>query len=65
MTSACSIVTVCPCLLKCDSQWKPFIQNVQAQEEYPGGLSPVRAVETCRGHAGKWKPAHGGHAARR
>lgn len=50
--------------LKCDSQWKPLIQDVQAQEEYPGGFSPVRAVETCRGYAGKWKPAYGCHVAR-
>lgn len=49
--------------LKCDSQWKPFVQDVQAQEEYPGGFSSVRAVETCRGHTGKWKPAHGSHVA--
>lgn len=45
-------------------QWKPFIQNIQAQEEYPGGFSSVWAVETRRGDAGEWKPAHGGHVAR-
>lgn len=50
--------------LKCDSQWKPFIQDVQAQEEYPRGISPVRVVETCRGYSGKWEPAHGSHVAR-
>lgn len=51
---------VCPL---CDSQRKEFKQDVQAQEEYPGGFSSVRAVETCRGYAGKWKPAYGSHVA--
>lgn len=46
-----------------DSQWKPFIQDIQAQEEYPRGISPVRVVETCRGHSRKWEPAHGSHVA--
>lgn len=45
-------------------QWQPFVQNIQAQEEYPGGFSSVWAVETRRGDAGEWKPAHGGHVAR-
>lgn len=49
--------------LKCDSQWKPVIQDIQAQEEYPGGFTSVRAVETCRSYTGKWKPAHGSHVA--
>lgn len=49
--------------LVCDSQRRPFIQDVQAQEEYPRGISPVWAVETCRGYVGKWKPAHGSHVA--
>ena len=50
--------------LKCDSQWKPWKQDIQAQEEYPRGIAPVRVVETCRGYSGEWEPAHGSHVAR-
>ena len=45
-------------------QWQSLIQDLQAEEEHPRGLPPVRAAETCRGDAGQWEPAAGCHAAR-
>lgn len=45
-------------------QWQSLIQNLQAEEEHPRGLTPVRAAETCRGNAGQWEPEAGCHAAR-
>lgn len=35
------------------SQWQSLFQNLQTKEEYSRGFSPVRAAQTCRGHA--WK----------
>lgn len=36
------------------SQRQSLFQNLQTKEEYSRGFSPVRAAQTCRGHAWKW-----------
>lgn len=44
-------------------QWKSLVKDVQAEEAHSRRLAPIWAAETCRGHAGEWKPAHGRYAA--
>lgn len=40
-------------------QWKSLVQDLQAQEEHPRGLSPVRAAQARGSHSRERESARG------